>query len=330
MRGNISKNVGVLGATGPQGLQGIQGIQGEKGEPGNDFKIKEYFNSMDDLQNAVLTNAVSTPEAGDAYGIYSGRDIDERKVYDIYIYSKVKGWVNNGSLQGPQGPQGPQGIQGLKGDIGPQGPGGPQGLQGIQGKQGIQGVKGEKGDTTSIIFSCDENGNLYYSSNGIVVEKDYIDTQNFASRAELGNFVNLKTSDKTSIVGAINSLVDAINELRNLAVATHSYIQIRGGEENWTPEVVKDDKGNVLGTRYKQAVVVYRYISNECIPLTNITENSKVDLQITSEQLAIFYEKDLSFVTENIDGVIYVFCVGNIPENDYEIQASVVEVDIDE
>ena len=60
-----------------------------------------------------------------------------------------------------------------------------------------------------------------------------------------------------------------------------------------------------------------------------ITPRSKVDLQPSSEQLAIFHEKDLAFVTENEDGVVSVYCVGQVPMNDYRIQATVMEVAID-
>jgi hypothetical protein len=73
--------------------------------------------------------------------------------------------------------------------------------------------------------------------------------------------------------------------------------------------------------RYYQVVTVDNAI---------ITPNSKVDLQPSSEQLAIFHEKDLAFVTENEDGIVSVFCVGQVPQNDYTIQATVTEVIIDD
>lgn len=60
-----------------------------------------------------------------------------------------------------------------------------------------------------------------------------------------------------------------------------------------------------------------------------ITRRSKVDLQPSSKQLAIFHEKGLAFVTENEDGVVSVYCVGQVPTNDYTIQATVMEVAID-
>ena len=57
-----------------------------------------------------------------------------------------------------------------------------------------------------------------------------------------------------------------------------------------------------------------------------ITANSKVDLQPSPEQLSIFHEKDLAFVTENEDGVVSVYCIGQVPQNDYTIQTTVTEV----
>lgn len=69
--------------------------------------------------------------------------------------------------------------------------------------------------------------------------------------------------------------------------------------------------------RYYQVVTVDNAV---------ITPNSKVDLQPSSEQLSIFHEKDLAFVTENEDGVVSVYCVGQVPTNDYTLQATVTEV----
>lgn len=69
---------------------------------------------------------------------------------------------------------------------------------------------------------------------------------------------------------------------------------------------------------------------SQVVEITGTTEHSKVDLQPNLEQLAIFYEKDLAFVTENDDGVITVFCIGQKPTNDYTIQITVTEVHLDE
>lgn len=69
--------------------------------------------------------------------------------------------------------------------------------------------------------------------------------------------------------------------------------------------------------RYYQVVTVQNAI---------ITPNSKVDLQISPEDLTIFHEKDLAFVAENEDGVVRVYCIGQVPQNEYRLQATVTEV----
>lgn len=176
---------GPQGKTGPQGERGPTGPQGPtgaKGDTGAGFVVKGYYATA-----SALSAAVTSPAAGDAYGVGTGEP------YDIYIYDGVgKKWVNNGPLQGakgdtgPQGPkgdQGPQGEkgatgatgatgpqgpkgdaftyadftaaqlaaltgpQGPKGDTGPTGPQGPTGATGATGETGPQGPQGEKGAT---------------------------------------------------------------------------------------------------------------------------------------------------------------------------------------
>lgn len=56
------------------------------------------------------------------------------------------------------------------------------------------------------------------------------------------------------------------------------------------------------------------------------TENSKVDLSPTVEQLSFFHDKDVAFVTENEGGVVTVYCIGQKPVADYTIQATITEV----
>ena len=77
---------------------------------------------------------------------------------------------------------------------------------------------------------------------------------------------------------------------------------------NWTRDA--DD-------RYYQVVTVQNAI---------ITPNSKVDLQISPEDLSIFHAKDLAFVAENEDGVVRIYCVGQVPQNEYDLQCTVTEV----
>ena len=65
---------------------------------------------------------------------------------------------------------------------------------------------------------------------------------------------------------------------------------------------------------------------SQVVNIPGITDHSKVDLQPSAEQLTIFHEKDLAFVTENENGVVTVFCIGQKPVNDYVIQTVITEV----
>lgn len=64
----------------------------------------------------------------------------------------------------------------------------------------------------------------------------------------------------------------------------------------------------------------------QVVNVAGITPYSKVDLQPSTEQLVIFYEKDITFVAENENGVITVYCIGQKPANDYVMQATITEV----
>ena len=298
MVGNISKTRGVLGATGPQGKQGIQGPKGDKGDIGEPFT----YDMFTPEQLSALKG-----EKGDQgeQGIQGRRG--EAFTYDDFTSEQLAG------LKGEKGDQGEQGIQGHKGDKGDKGDKGEKGDQGIQGIQGIQGEKGEKGNMPSVYLRYDEaTGNLYYNSDGIVANKEYVDTGSFADKATIGSMDVLKTANKSNLVAAINELFD-------LLMPTRAFIVILGGADNWVAEDVTDSSGNVIGSRYGQVVNVNNAV---------ITPNSKVDLQLSSEQMVIFYEKDLAFVAENEEGVVTIYCIGNIPEYNYRLQATVTEVTI--
>lgn len=95
---------GEIGPQGPQGATGAagpQGPQGEKGDTGSGMKVLDYYDS-----EALLLAAITNPEPGDAYGVGT------EEPYDIYIYGKTSGWVNNGPLQGAKGDPGKTPVKG--------------------------------------------------------------------------------------------------------------------------------------------------------------------------------------------------------------------------
>ena len=65
---------------------------------------------------------------------------------------------------------------------------------------------------------------------------------------------------------------------------------------------------------------------SQVVSINGITEYSKVDLLPSVEQLAVFYNKDVTFVTENEDGVVTVYAIGEKPTLDYTIQVQITEV----
>ena len=100
----------------------------------------------------------------------------------------------------------------------------------------------------------------------------------------------------------------------SVVLPTKAKISIKGGNENWPLAV--DEHGNSLGYR-QQAVVVEG---------ATITPNSKIDLQLTTDELVAFYAKSLAFMTKNDNGNVSVVCVGQIPQNDWTFRATVTEV----
>ena len=65
---------------------------------------------------------------------------------------------------------------------------------------------------------------------------------------------------------------------------------------------------------------------SQVVSIAGITENSMVDLTPTVEQLSVFYNKDLAFVTENVDGVVTVYAIGQKPTKNYTIPIAITEV----
>ena len=184
-----------------------------------------------------------------------------------------------------------------------------KGDRGYIGIQGIQGIQGEKGNTPNIIFHYNEDtGELSYSSDSILLDKEYVSDNNFVTKDDivLQRDERLITNDKT--------VIGAINEVASRFIVS---VTIKGGADNWVAEPVTDSNGVEIGYRYGQKVTVAN---------ADITPYSKVDLQLSSEQAVIFQNKSLAFVTENDNGDVTVYCVGAIPENDYTIQVTVTEV----
>lgn len=67
-------------------------------------------------------------------------------------------------------------------------------------------------------------------------------------------------------------------------------------------------------------------LHSQVVVLDGITKFSQVDLKPSAEQLAVFHEKDIAFSTENDDGVVTVYAIGDKPTRDYTFEVSITEV----
>ena len=67
---------------------------------------------------------------------------------------------------------------------------------------------------------------------------------------------------------------------------------------------------------------------SQVVSVAGATTYSKVDLLPSVEQLAIFHNKDVAFVTENDNGVVTVYAIGDKPLLDYTMQAQITEVTV--
>lgn len=69
---------------------------------------------------------------------------------------------------------------------------------------------------------------------------------------------------------------------------------------------------------------------SQVVAIDGVTKYSKIDLQPDAEQLSVFYEKDVTFIAENENGVVTIICIGQKPINDYTLQATMTEVIVNE
>lgn len=79
-------------------------------------------------------------------------------------------------------------------------------------------------------------------------------------------------------------------------------------------------------TLYADAWVGNESPYSQIVEIEGVTETSKVDLSPSAEQLEVFRAKDLALVTENDNGIVTVYAIGQKPTMDYTIQVTIAEV----
>lgn len=73
---------------------------------------------------------------------------------------------------------------------------------------------------------------------------------------------------------------------------------------------------------WKGAVSPY----SQVVQVDGVSVNSKVDIQLSVDQMQQLHEKDIAFTTENDGGVVTLYAIGDKPESDLVFQATLTEV----
>ena len=142
--------IGPQGPTGPTGPQGLQGPPGPKGADGTPMRIAKTYASVAAMKAGYPTD--TDVKLGDLVIIASNvNDEDNAKLY-VKTDTEYKYITDLSGAQGIQGPPGPKGNDGQQGS---------QGIQGLTGPQGTPGPVGPKGDKPNVVFTLEENGDLY-------------------------------------------------------------------------------------------------------------------------------------------------------------------------
>ena len=171
------------------------------------MRILGYYETL-----TALESSVTNPSVGDAYGIGSSEP------YNIYIYTGINGWVNNGALQGAKGEDGHTPEKGIdyftdadKQEIATaasemigQATDTKQGLVMVNGENGI-GVNTEDGSLYIKSATEAEINDKTHSYNPIVPNN-----LNYAVKAGLtSNSITLTEAEKTSALNWIGAIASS-------------------------------------------------------------------------------------------------------------------------
>ena len=92
-------------------------------------------------------------------------------------------------------------------------------------KESLRGKQGLKGDTPSIKFTYDEEtGDLYYSSDGILIPKEYVDSNDLITTEMLEKKIASLVNSAPETLDTLNELADALGNDPNFATTISTLI----------------------------------------------------------------------------------------------------------
>lgn len=93
-----------------------------------------------------------------------------------------------------------------------------RGVLGSTGPQGPIGPQGVKGDTPTLKFVIDEStGDLYYTSDGILIDKEYADTNNYATKEFVAEAIASIVDSSPEALDTLTELAEALGNDPNFA-----------------------------------------------------------------------------------------------------------------
>ena len=161
---------------------------------------------------------------------------------------------------------------------------------------------------------------LLASDTDTTYEAPFYDTYSVNADGTVDGMTSLSPS-MTIFTDAANTTISCEYNKDSNKVVQSLYNYITG---ETMPPVSKISSVKLLASKWVGDASPY----SQVVQLSGITENSMVDLTPSVEQLSVFYNKDLAFVTENVGGVVTVYAIGQKPTNDYTIQVAITEVDV--
>lgn len=141
------------------------------------------------------------------------------------------------------------------------------------------------------------------------------------SRPKPSDYAYTETETKTW--DALNAKVEDLknNQGEQIAQAVTAYL--RDNPVSAAPPAILGEVA-LLAANWVGSGSLY----SQVVTVEGVTENSQVDLTPSVEQLVVFYEKDLTLLTENDGGIVTVYAIGQKPTNDYNIQVTITEVSV--
>lgn len=114
--------------------------------------------------------------------------------------------------------------------------------------------------------------------------------------------------------------IDLFNSMIDSSYVPTIEDRVTALEESYSPAIVSSVV--LLADRWEGEASPY----SQVVDIDGVTASSMVDLQFNPDQLSVFHEKDVAFVAENARGVVTIYCVGQKPVHDYQMQVTVTEV----